>query len=113
MTKRHEVCEVVLTAPDEEWLIRFTDAVVADRLCAAVHRFPAINAAYWWHGELQRTTEYRASLHTRSSLADAVVSRIRREHPYEVPGVVVLPVVGGNPAYLEWIIAETATATMA
>lgn len=102
-----DACEIVLTAPDERWLTQFTDELVEERLCAAAHRFPAITTTYWWRGELNRKMECRASLHTRLSLADAVIDRVRRAHPYDVAGVVVLPVVGGNPAYLDWIIAET------
>jgi len=40
-----------------------------------------------------------------------VINRIQRAHPYDVAGVAVLPFIGGNPAYLDWIIAETRTAT--
>ncbi|MFL6121596.1 divalent cation tolerance protein CutA [Actinophytocola sp.] len=40
---------------------------------------------YWWRDELRRRTEHWASLHTRRSLADAVVSRIEQEHPYASP----------------------------
>ena len=29
-------------------------------------------------------------------------------HPYEVPNITALPIVGGNPEYLEWIHGETA-----
>jgi periplasmic divalent cation tolerance protein len=104
-----DACEVVLTAPDQTWLAQFTDALVADRLCAAAHRFSEIATTYWWQGELIRKTEYRASLHTRRSLAAVVIERIQRDHPYAVPGVVVLPLIAGDPAYLDWIETETRT----
>jgi periplasmic divalent cation tolerance protein len=106
-----DACEITLTAPDEQWLSRFTDELVEERLCAAAHLFPKITATYWWRGELIRKTECRASLHTRRSLADVVIDRIQRAHPYNVAGVVVLSLVGGNPAYLDWIIAETRSTT--
>lgn len=106
-----DACEIILTAPDGQWLSRFTDALVEERLCAAAHRFPEITTTYWWQGELNRKTEWRASLHTRRTLADAVVERIRRAHPYDVAGIAVLPFVGGDPAYLDWIIAETRSNT--
>jgi periplasmic divalent cation tolerance protein len=38
----------------------------------------------------------------------AIVDRTRREHPYEVPCVLALPVEASNPDYLEWVIEETA-----
>jgi periplasmic divalent cation tolerance protein len=51
--------------------------------------------------------EARVALHTRRSLVDAVVARTRQLHPYDVPCVIALPLAGGNPAYLEWLAAET------
>jgi len=102
-----EVCEIVLTAPDEGWLTRFGDALVEDRLCAAVHRFEPIATTYRWRGEIYRKREWRASLHTRRSLVAAIAERVVRDHPYEVPGLAVLPIVDGIPAYLAWIAAET------
>jgi periplasmic divalent cation tolerance protein len=29
------------------------------------------------------------------------------EHPYEVPGVVAVPIIDGGPAYLHWILEQT------
>jgi periplasmic divalent cation tolerance protein len=101
-----QVCEVIITAPDPEWLHRFTTQLVADRLCAAVHMVP-IQTAYRWHGRLHDKIETRAALHTRSDLVPAIVERTNREHPYEVPCIAVFPMVGGSRAYLEWIAQET------
>jgi periplasmic divalent cation tolerance protein len=42
----------------------------------------------------------------RLQLGAFVVER----HPYEVPNVTALPIVGGNPAYLAWVTAETTDA---
>ncbi|WP_373318188.1 divalent cation tolerance protein CutA [Planotetraspora kaengkrachanensis] len=38
-----------------------------------------------------------------------IVERADAEHPYDVPYVIALPVVDGNPAYIQWVLAETAT----
>ena len=46
-------------------------------------------------------------LKTRAELAERLVARVRALHSYECPGLLVLPVSGGNPAYLDWIGAET------
>lgn len=101
-----QVCEVIITAPDFEWLSRFTTQLVADRLCAAVHLVP-IQTVYRWRGQLHDKTETRAALHTRSTLVPAIVERTSREHPYEVPCIAVFPMVNGSRAYLEWIAQET------
>jgi periplasmic divalent cation tolerance protein len=41
------------------------------------------------------------------SLVPTIVERTIREHSYEVPAVIALPVVAGNPAYIDWVLAET------
>jgi periplasmic divalent cation tolerance protein len=36
-----------------------------------------------------------------------VVARTAELHPYDVPCVIALPLVGGNPDYLRWVVRET------
>jgi periplasmic divalent cation tolerance protein len=37
----------------------------------------------------------------------AIIARAGELHPYDIPCVIALPLVGGNPDYLRWIVAET------
>jgi periplasmic divalent cation tolerance protein len=104
-----EVCEVVITAPDGEWLAAFVRRLIEDRLAAAGHLFP-MRTLYRWQGTLHDEPETRAAIHTRVSLVSAILNRVHAEHPYEVPGAVVLPIATGNPAYLTWIVSETGSA---
>lgn len=102
-----DLCEVIITAPDAEWLAAFTHRLVADRLCAGAHETTLIRSIYTWDGEIVDRPESRVALHTRSEHVEAIIRRADVEHPYEVPCVVALPIAGGNPAYTDWIIAET------
>jgi periplasmic divalent cation tolerance protein len=103
-----ELCEVVITAPDPEWLKAFTRKLVEDRLCASVHNFAPVQSIYRWRGEIYERTEGRASLHTSRTRVPEIIARARREHPYEVPGISTRVIDGGNPDYLAWIAEETA-----
>ena len=100
------LCEVVITADDEEWLLDFARTVVTDRLAACGHQQP-IRSVYRWAGEIHDDREFRVALHTRTSLVPAIVERTRTTHPYDVPCVLALPVVGGNPDYLAWVLEST------
>ncbi|GAA3271354.1 divalent-cation tolerance protein CutA [Dactylosporangium vinaceum] len=102
-----EVSEVVITAPDAEWLADFTRQLVEDRLCSSGHCVESIRSIYKWRGDIYDKTEARVMLHTRTSLVPHIIDRTNREHPYEVPCVVATPIVSGNPAYLQWILDET------
>lgn len=101
------VCEVVVTADDPEWLASFTRRLVEDRLVACGQVVTAVRSTYRWKGAVEEATEARVALHTRVELVDAVVERAAREHPYDVPCVLALPVLGGNPDYLAWVERET------
>jgi periplasmic divalent cation tolerance protein len=101
------VCEVVITAADPEWLARFTRRLVEERLAACGHQIAAIRSIYRWEGAVHDEGEARVALHTRTSLVPRIVERANDEHPYDVPCVLALPVVGGNPAYLHWVETET------
>ena len=37
----------------------------------------------------------------------ALATRVRALHPYDLPEVVALDVSGGDPGYLDWVIAES------
>lgn len=102
-----EICEVVITAADAEWLVAFTRDLVRDRLAACGQNVTPIRSIYRWEGDVQEDSESRVALHTRTELVPAIVDRANRDHPYDVPCVIALPVVAANPAYVAWVIAET------
>jgi periplasmic divalent cation tolerance protein len=103
-----ECCEVVITAQDPEWLGRFTRALVEDRLAACGHLLTPIRSVYRWEGAVHDEAEARVALHTRRSLVPAIVIRTNEGHSYDVPCVLALPVVDGNPDYLRWVLEQTA-----
>ncbi len=102
-----EFCEVVVTAADADWLAGFTRTLVEERLAACGHHIASIRSVYRWEGAVHDESEARVALHTRRSLVPAITARADELHPYDVPCVIALPLVGGNPAYLRWIAAET------
>lgn len=102
-----DLCEVVITAPDAEWLAGFVRGLIADRLCAGSHHIERVRSIYPWRGEVYDVTEARVAFRTRTALVPAIVERTRAEHPYEVPGVVAVPIVAANPDYAQWIRDHT------
>ncbi|HJV13029.1 MAG TPA: divalent-cation tolerance protein CutA [Propionibacteriaceae bacterium] len=101
------ICEVIITADDENWLINFSRSVVKDRLAACGQHISPIRSIYRWDGSIHDDREVRVALHTRASLVPSIVNRVNRQHPYQVPCVLALPVQTGNPDYLTWVIEET------
>ena len=50
-------------------------------------------------------------MHTSRGRVPEIVSRVKSEHGYEVPGVSAQPIIDGNPDYLAWMAKETDTTT--
>lgn len=102
-----DCCEIVITDADPERLVALTRTLVEERLVACGQHVAPIRSVYRWEGAVHDDVEARVALHTRRSLVDAVVTRATELHEYEVPCVLAVPLVGGNPAYLRWVHEQT------
>jgi periplasmic divalent cation tolerance protein len=102
-----ELCEVVITAPDPDWLKNLSRTLVEQGLCASAHNFAPIQSVYRWRGAIYERTEGRVSLHTRRDRVQEIIALTKHDHPYEVPGISTRTITGGNPDYLAWIVQET------
>lgn len=83
------------------------DAVVEARLAACAQVAP-VCSTYRWQGAVEHASEWRLQAKTRGGLADRLCAFIRERHGYDVPELVVTPIVGGHAPYLAWIDEETA-----
>ena len=103
-----DVRVALITAPDAETGARIARALVEEGLVACVNLVPGIRSIYRWEGALEDDAEVLLVVKTRSDRAADLVERVVALHPYDLPEVVLLPAVGGNPPYLEWVCREAA-----
>jgi periplasmic divalent cation tolerance protein len=95
------------TAPNREAASRLAECLIAERLAACVSQLPGVLSRYRWRGAIEEAAEVLVIVKTRAALEEALVRRLVELHPYEVPEVLVLPVIGGHPPYLDWIHEAT------
>ena len=91
---------------------RTAKAVLEKRLAACVNILPGMISHYWWQGAIERGEEVVMIIKTRASLAEAVRAEVKALHSYTTPAILVLPVAGGEPGYLDWLMKETEAATL-
>jgi periplasmic divalent cation tolerance protein len=101
---------VMTTTGDADEAQRLAARVVEARLAACAQVSAPITSTYWWNGAVESASEYRIEFKTRRDLADGLMEHLKTVHSYEVPEVLVVPILGGNPLYLAWIDQETAQA---
>lgn len=102
-----DVVLVYMTFPDADVAATVGEVLVGDQLAACVNILPGMVSIYRWQGETHRDAEAVMIVKTRRTLADAVMAAARERHPYENPAMLVLPVIGGAPQFLDWIMAGT------
>lgn len=108
MQRDDDIVVVISNAPDLLLAKRIAHVLVEDGLAACVNLGAVALSVYRWQGQIEGAEEIPIWIKTTAGRQAAVVEALTRLHPYEVPEVVVLPVVGGNAAYLDWVRKESA-----
>ena len=79
------------------------------RLVACGNVIPGAVSIYRWNGVTEETAEAVVLLKTRVERWDALKSVFPALHPYEVPELIMIPIMGGHKPYLDWLSAETSS----
>jgi periplasmic divalent cation tolerance protein len=102
-----EFIQVLTTVGSQEEARRIADALIERRLAGCVHLVGPIESFYRWQGKIETATEWQCWIKTRREHYDTVEAAIREFHSYEVPEILVLPVIAGSKPYLNWLEQET------
>ena len=97
---------VIITAPNDAEASRISMALVNEKLIACANRFP-INSIYTWQGKVEDEKEVMLVCKTLEYKLDAVISRVKELHSYDVPEIIAIPIIGGSKDYLDWVENNT------
>ena len=108
----HQCLVVLCTCPDGAPAARLAETLVAERLAACVNRLPGVVSNFRWEGQVQQESETLLLIKTTRAGLGALTARIRSLHPYELPEVLAVPVMGGFEDYLDWVRASVRDAPL-
>ena len=95
---------LVLTTTDSEELAQtIARALVESREAACVNIIPAIRSIYRWEGKVCDERELLLVIKSSEERFEAIRTRIRALHTYQVPEIISLPILAGDPDYLRWL----------
>ena len=94
---------VLTTADSLDLALRIASALVEQKEAACVNIVPGIRSIYRWEGKVCDDAELLLLIKSSADRFEAVRSRIRQLHTYEVPEVISLPIVAGDQSYLRWL----------
>ncbi|MFC1997139.1 divalent-cation tolerance protein CutA [Chloroflexota bacterium] len=101
---------VFVTAPSTEEGGKIARTLVSEKLAACVNIVPGITSIYTWDAEVCEDNEVLLIIKTRADLFDSLSTTVQKEHPYEMPEVIALPISAGAASYLSWIDEVTLSA---
>ena len=96
-----------VTAATMDAASKLARIAVEERLAACANLLEGMTAIYRWNGALQEEREVVLLLKTTADRQEALIARLRELHDYDVPCIVALPIVAGNPDFLKWVGDET------
>jgi periplasmic divalent cation tolerance protein len=100
-------CVVQTTIDDEVRAEDMAEALIEKKLAACVQIAPVVSH-YVWKGAHAREKEFLLAVKARAADFPAIAAAIRELHSYETPEIIALPILAGDPAYLDWVQKATA-----
>ena len=101
------VAVIYSTIGDIEDARRIAHTLVEEQLVACVNIIPNIESVYRWDKKIEEDEECIFIAKTSDENVDKTIIRIKSLHPYELPDIIVLPIIGGLIEYLDYISNET------
>jgi len=101
MPTRYQI--ILCTCPDKDTAEKIAHLLVNDKSAACVNILPGITSIYLWHEQIESAQEHLLLIKAAKSCYPAIEKTIKKQHPYELPEIIAVPIENGLPEYLLWI----------
>ncbi len=94
---------VYCPCPDLDAARRLGGALLDARLAGCINILPGMVSLYDWQGARETADEVVLIAKTRLAKAGEVRELLEREHPYDVPAILVIGLADVNAPYRAWL----------
>ena len=94
---------VISTFADNDTARQFGTTVVESQLAACVNVIPGATSIYRWKGKVEEESEVVAIMKTTVAGLVELEAFLQKNHPYDEPECIVLPIEAGSKGYLDWV----------
>ena len=93
----------MITSDSEQEAKIIIEKLLKNRLIACGNLIGPISSSFWWKDCIETSKEYLILLKSRNDLFNKIEKEVLRLHSYEVPEMIVFPIIDGSKYYLKWI----------
>jgi periplasmic divalent cation tolerance protein len=94
---------IYITFPDKKAASIVVEQLLNHKYIACANLIDNVRSHFWWQGTIDETSEVMAIVKTTRAMFEKVVALVQRDHPYEVPEIIAVPIIAGSESYLKWI----------
>ena len=94
---------IMITSSSEQEAKTIIEKLLKNRLIACGNLIGPISSSFWWKDRIETSKEYLILLKSRNNLFNKIEREVLRLHSYEIPEMIVFPIIDGSKDYLKWI----------
>ncbi len=94
---------ILITCSSKKEATKIKDVLLNEKKVACINIIPQVDSFFWWQGKIDSCSEVLLLLKTRNNVFNDIVNVVKKNHKYEVPEIIALPIIDGNKDYLKWI----------
>jgi periplasmic divalent cation tolerance protein len=100
---QNQILVVFCTCPADGTAEKLAKELVNRRLAACVNILPTARSIYQWQGKVEQQDESVLMIKTTREGYSSLEKTIVKNHPYQVPEILAVPIVEGFDEYLKWV----------
>ena len=94
---------VMVTTASKQEAEKIAQRLLKERLIACANIIGPVSSLFHWAGKTEKAEEFLIFMKSRKDLFEKLEEIVKALHSYEVPEILVLPIVGGSKEYLAWL----------
>lgn len=98
---------ILITCPNIEEANKIASLLIGKKLAACVNIISGVNSLFHWQGKIDKAEEILLLAKSRKSLFPKIAATVLKNHSYDTPEIIALPITLGNKKYLDWIGKST------
>jgi len=95
--------QIQITFPTPELAQKMAAKLVREKLAACAQVCSTVQSVYSWNNVCETSQETLLLAKTTLTLFERLEAAVRKDHPYECPQIIALPIVAANADYLDWL----------